>query len=115
MFRQNRIPGKTVADTFERKVLSTFDLVVSSADTQRQWNGGYGSVVVVLDGQDHFVHAQAQVFSGRADNTSVGLMRHNPIDLIGDVPGLLDNVICNLCQYFSGEFEYVGAVRVDVG
>ena len=63
-----------------------------------QWNGGSGRVAVVLDGQDHFVHAQAQVFGGRVDNALVGLVRHNPIDLIGGVTGFFDDVIL---QFFA--------------
>ena len=42
-----------------------------------------------------FIHAQAQVFGGRVDNALVGLVRHNPIDLIGGVTGFFDDVICN--------------------
>ena len=115
VFHQNRTPSKTAADAFEQEVLSAFDLAVFNADIQCQRNGGCGSVAVVLDGQDHFVHAQAQVFGGRVDNALVGLVRHNPIDLIGGVSGFFDNVICNFCQHFDGKFEYAGTVHADVG
>lgn len=70
---------------------------------------------MVLDGQDHFVHAQAQVFGGRVDNALIGLVRHKPIDLIGGITGFFDNVICDFGQHFDGKLEYAGAVHADVG
>ena len=46
------------------------------------------------------------------DNALVGLVRHNPIDLVGGVTGFFDNVICNFCQHFDSKFEYAGTVHM---
>ena len=47
-----------------------------------------------------FFHVQTQVFGGGVDDAFIGLVRHEPVDLIGGITCLADDFVGDFCEHF---------------
>src|SRR5712664_2220865 len=59
--RQHSAPGKAAANAFHHDVLARLDTTIPHADVERHRNGGCRRVAVLIDGDNHLVHAQAEL------------------------------------------------------
>ncbi len=54
-----------------------------TATAQRQRNRRRRGVAVTIDGQHHLLRCNMQLVRRRIDDALVGLMRHEPVDVVG--------------------------------
>ena len=92
--------------------MAALDAAVAHAPIEGEGDGGGGSVAVILHGKHHFSHTELEVFGSAFQNAVVGLMRYQPIDLLGGETGFGNHVFSHFGQRFHGEFEYAGAIHL---
>ena len=92
--------------------MAALDAAVTHAPIEGEGNGGGGGVAVILHGEYHFFHAEFEVFGSAFQNAVVGLVRHQPIDLLGSEAGFGNHVFGHFGQRFHGKFKHAGAVHL---
>src|SRR5690606_23123348 len=70
---QYRAPGEAAAHAFHHDVLARLDAAVAHADVERQRNRRCRGVAVLVNRDDHLVHAQAQLLRRALHDADVGL------------------------------------------
>ena len=95
--------------------MSALDLTILDADIERERDGSGGCVAVFLYGQDDFFHVQTQVFGGGVNDAFIGLVRDEPVDLIGGITCFADDFVGNFCEHFDCEFEHTRPIHRNVG
>ena len=63
--------------------IAALDLPIGDADRQGQRDRRGRGVAVILNGHNDAVHPNAQLARGGFDDPDIGLMWHDPVDVIG--------------------------------
>ena len=104
-------PGKASANRLGHDQIAGLDLPTLNPDREGEGNGCSGGIAVVLHGDDDPFHRNAQLFGSGLDDPDVGLMRHNPVNIIRPKAHFLQRSMGCLCKLFNGVAEHFLALH----
>ena len=82
-----------------------FRAAVNTRLRQGHRHRGGRRVAVVLNGDDDTIHRNAHAAGGAFDDADVGLMRHDPGDVVTRQPGLCKRGVRGFGKFFDGMAE----------
>ena len=60
---------------------------------------------MLFDGHDHLFRSDAELLRGVVDDALVGLVRHEPVDIVGGVAGSLEGILDHVGDHSHGVLE----------
>src|SRR5262249_51662706 len=93
LFHQGRAPGEPAPHRLEQHEVARLDASVADRHRQREGNRGRRGVAVPVDRRDHLLGRDPQLVRGTVDDPLVGLMRDEPVDVVGGVAGRLEGIL----------------------
>jgi hypothetical protein len=94
-------------------MIPALDPAVFDRDIKSQWNRGRRVIAKILNGADHFLLRQPQIFGGRVNDPLIGLMGDDPIDLFHGTSGRLQRFLNRFRHRFYRQFEYFPSAHHD--
>ncbi len=105
---QDCTPGKTASHGFHQHQVPFLYPPVFESRIKRKRNGSSGCVCMAFNSHHHFIGIKPDFSSGSVKDPFIGLMWHEPVDLIDalgtTLKGFLDDVrnICDgMAEYFA--------------
>ena len=102
---QRRPPGKAASHRLEQHQIAAFDASILHGDIERERNRGGGRVSVAVDSRHDLLGRDAELVRGAVDDALVGLMRHEPVEIVGRIARVVKHILDHIGDRADGETE----------
>ena len=81
--KHTRAPGESAAHRLENDQLTGLQAAIAGGFGQcKRYRSGRG-IGVSVDGEDHLFHRNAELVGRARENSPIGLVRYDPVDVLG--------------------------------
>src|SRR6056297_607978 len=113
IFYQGCAPGEPAAEGFQQHGIAALDAPRAYGHVQRHRHRGRRSVAVNVDGHDHAVHRHIQLAGGRLDDSKIGLVRNQPVQVVLFHVVVRQRLVNDPAQRVDGNLEHLVALHAD--
>src|SRR5207245_1353361 len=86
-----RAPGETAAHRLQKYEIAAFDAAIRDSVGERKRDRSRRRVAVAIERHHNFFGRDAELVDGAVDDALVGLMRHEPVDIVGGVASVTEH------------------------
>src|SRR5688500_6302713 len=109
--QQRRAPGEAAAHRFQHDEVALLYTAVMHRRIEGERDGGRRSVAVPRHGGNHLVLRNSELFGAGVDDALVGLVRHEPVDVVRPGSGRLESRVDDVGDHADGMLEHLAPLH----
>ncbi|ENN85877.1 hypothetical protein RHSP_17726 [Rhizobium freirei PRF 81] len=104
--QQHGTPGKAAAHGLKHHHIALLDSPVTGSSRDRQRDRSGRGVAMKVDGDHNFFGSNPELLGGAVDDAPVGLMRHQPVQIVHGRAGRIEGSLDDIRDHADGVLEH---------